>query len=117
MLQIIPQLKIYVCCEVVDFRRGIDGLCAICRQKLGMDPFSGALFLFRNRAKTGFKMIIYDGQGFWLMYKRLSKGKIKWWPTATDQPMTSLAAKQLQTLIWNGNPMEAQFAPDWRSIQ
>jgi len=82
-----------------------------------MDPFSGALFLFRNRAKTGIKMIIYDGQGFWLMYKRLSKGKIRWWPKASDQPMTQLAAKQLQTLIWNGNPIEAQFAPDWRSIQ
>ena len=116
MLQIVPQLKIFVCCEAVDFRRGIDGLCAICRLKLKTDPFSGALFLFRNRARTGIKMIIYDGQGFWLMYKRLSKGKLTWWPQCSESPTTRLAAKQLQILIWNGNPMKAKFAPDWRSI-
>jgi transposase len=49
MIQITPNMLIYVAIETIDFRKGIDGLAAACRQKLQKDPFSGALFLFRNQ--------------------------------------------------------------------
>ena len=117
VFQIVPQHKIYVACEAADFRKGIDGLSAVCRLKFEMDPFSGALFLFRNRARTGIKMLSYDGQGFWLMYKRFSKGRLKWWPSYSESPLTPLAAKQLQILIWNGNPAHAELAPDWKPVR
>jgi transposase len=80
MLQITPQMRILVAVEAVDFRKGIDSLAELCRAKLNADPFSGCLFVFRSRRATSIKVLVYDGQGFWLATKRLSKGRFRWWP-------------------------------------
>jgi len=111
MLQISPTTRIFVCNQLIDFRKGIDGLAAVCRNKLNQDPYQGALFLFQNRPRTSIRILVYDGQGFWLCTKRLSKGKFQWWPDAS-----SLDARQIHTLLWNGNPELAQFSEDWRKI-
>ncbi len=66
MLQITPQMRILVAVESIDGRKGIDSLAAFCRQRLGADPFSGCVFVFRNRSGTTIKVLVYDGQGFWL---------------------------------------------------
>ena len=115
MLQLTPQTKIFLAIENIDGRRGIDGIAAACRQQLGQDPFSGALFLFRNRTATMLKILSYDGQGFWLCTKRLSKGKFTWWPTSSD-PVCHLSASKLQILLWNGDPSQAKIPEDWRKI-
>ena len=77
MIQVMPQMRIRVAIEAADFRRGIDGLSQPCRASLSVDPFAGALFVFRNRRHTAIKLLVYDGQGFWLRHKRLSKGRLK----------------------------------------
>ena len=64
MIQIGPQMRLLVAVEPADFRRGIDGLVRTCRETLGADPFSGAVFVFRNRRATAIKLLAYDGQGF-----------------------------------------------------
>ena len=84
MLQITPQMKILVAVEPADFRRGIDGLARLCQETLQHDPFVGAVFVFRNRKATALKVLMYDGQGFWLCHKRLSQGRFPWWPSAAD---------------------------------
>ena len=61
MIQLSPQSRIFVALEPADFRRGIDGLAALCRQRLAQDPFSGAIFVFRNRRKSALKLLCYDG--------------------------------------------------------
>ena len=66
MLQITPQMKILVAVEPADFRKGIDGLAALCKSSLLQDPFAGTVFVFRNRRATAIKVLVYDGQGFWL---------------------------------------------------
>jgi len=66
VIQIVPHLKVLVAYEPVDFRKGIDSLAGLCRQQFAQDPFSGTLFVFRNRAATALKLLVYDGQGFWL---------------------------------------------------
>ena len=81
MLQITPQMKILVAVEPVDFRRGIDGLARLCQETLEHDPFAGTVFVFRNRRATALKVLLYDGQGFWLCHKRLSQGRFPWWPS------------------------------------
>ena len=63
MIQITPQMRILLAVEPVDFRNGIDGLAGVCRKTLGCDPFSGWLFIFRNRRATALKILVYDGQG------------------------------------------------------
>jgi hypothetical protein len=72
MIQITPQMRILLAVEPVDFRRGIDGLAALCRQALGSDPQTGALFVFRSRRGHAIKCLTYDGQGYGCCQKRLS---------------------------------------------
>jgi transposase len=117
MIQITPQMRILVAVEAVDFRRGIDGMARLCRQVMRSDPFSGYVFVFVNRRKTSIKILSYDGQGFWLSQKRLSKGHFLWWPDRTACKVSQLAAHDLQLLLWNGNPEHAQVAPMWKGVQ
>jgi transposase len=72
MIQLTAQMRILVAVEPVDFRRGIDGLCRLCREALATDPFSGAVFVFRSRSGTGVKVLAYDGQGYWLCHNQPS---------------------------------------------
>lgn len=113
MIQITPQMRILVAVEPVDFRKGIDGLAAQCREKLATDPLSGALFLFRSRSATSIKVLVYDGQGFWLAQKRLSKGRFRYWPDGSTTRI--LETHQAQLLLAAGNP-ETQAAPVWKKV-
>ena len=116
MLAITPQMRILVAVEAVDFRKGIDGLVALCRQRLQREPLEGALFVFSSRRRQSLKILVYDGQGFWLCQKRLSEGRFKWWPASGQSPCQSLEAHELQLLLWNGAPNTAQAAPMWRRL-
>jgi len=116
MLQITPQMKILVAVEPADFRRGIDGLARLCQETLRHDPFAGAVFVFRNRKATALKLLMYDGQGFWLCHKRLSQGRFPWWPSAGDGEAQRLAAHQLAVLLSAGDPTRTAAAADWRSV-
>ncbi len=100
--------------EAVDGRKGIDSLAQLCQEKLEADPFSGCLFLFRSRRGTSIRILVYDGQGFWLAQKRLSKGRFVWWPSG-NQPTRVLEAHQAQLLLAAGNP-DAVAAPVWRRV-
>lgn len=122
MLQITPQMRILVAIEPADFRKGIDGLAHVCKEALKQDPFGGCVFVFRNRPATAVKILVYDGQGFWLCHKRLSRGRFRWWPdgrTAADQASPgarALAAHQLHVLLSAGDPEATRAAPAWRPV-
>src|SRR5438067_5715138 len=72
-LGITPQNRIFLAVEPIDFRAGIDRLAALCRERLAQNPLEGAVYVFRNRRSTALKLLLYDGQGFWLCTKRLSR--------------------------------------------
>ena len=118
MLQITPHLRIMVAVEPTDFRQGIDGLCRVCREHLDADPMSGAMFVFRNRRAKSLKILVYDGQGFWLCQKRLSSGRFRFWPTspARGKKTRRLEAHELQVLLACGDPEAARGARPWRRI-
>jgi len=80
MIAVTPHMRILLAAEPVDFRKGIDGLAGVCRNILDKDPFTGYLFVFVNKKRSSIKILVYDGQGFWLCTKRLSRGKFGWWP-------------------------------------
>jgi len=115
MIQITPQMRILVAVDPADFRKGIDGLARQCRQALQSNPFSGALFIFRNRSAKAIKILAYDGQGFWLCQKRLSTGRFRFWPGGTEA-VKSLQAHELQVLLSAGNPEGTQAPPPWRRV-
>lgn len=116
MIQLTPQMRILVAVEPVDFRNGIDGLCRICRQALESDPFSGVVFVFRNRVGTGIRLLTYDGQGFWLCQKRLSAGRFRYWPQGNGTTRRELFAHELQVMLYGGDPAAAKTMPVWRPV-
>jgi transposase len=116
VLQLTPQSRIFLAIEPVDFRKGIDSLAAVCRQRLAENPHSGALSVFRNRAGTALKLLMYDGQGYWLCTKRLSQGRFTYWPSAPGT-YAHLAARALTVLLWNGDPAQVQMAEDWQPVR
>jgi transposase len=114
MIAITPQMRILVAVEAVDGRKGIDGLTRLCQEKLQADPFSGCLVFFRSRRGTSIRILVFDGQGFWLAQKRLSRGRFVWWPSG-QEPTQVLEAHQAQMLLVAGNP-DAKAAPVWRRV-
>ena len=116
MIQVTPQMRILVAVEPADFRQGIDGMARLCQERLGADPFSGAVFVFCNRRRKGLRILSYDGQGFWLCYKRLSTGRFRCWPAGNGEAMTALQAHELQVLIFGGDPAATRAAPVWRQV-
>jgi transposase len=118
MLALTPQMRILVAVEAIDFRNGIDGLAGLCRHEFQRDPLSGCVFVFRNRRGTSVKILAYDGQGFWLCQKRLSKGRFCWWPrSGTSEVLRQLEARELQLMLWNGDPSRAAMKPLWRGLE
>ncbi len=117
MIQITPHMRILLAVEPVDFRKGIDGLAALCRQTLTSDPLSGTLFVFCSRRGQAIKCLIYDGQGFWICQKRLSQGRFTGWPKAGPGAGLGLDPHQLHLLLWNGDPSRAHTAPLWRRVE
>jgi len=120
MLAVNANTRCFVCIEPQDFRKGIDGIAGIVRQRFAMDPMDGALYLFRNRNRTSVKLLFYTGFGFWLCQLRLSSGRLKWWPEQSDPENVSmirkLSSREIQVMLSNGDPRGAQFAEDWRSL-
>jgi transposase len=116
VIQVTPQMRILVAVDPVDFRKGIDGLARVCRERLAEDPFRGTLFLFRNRRQTTIKGICFDGQGFWMFQKRLSRGKFRWWPSGTGGLARQMAVHELTVLLWNGDPRRVRIPPPWKAL-
>jgi transposase len=98
MIPVTASTPIMLAVEPVDFRRQMDGLIAHCRQALSINPVTGTFFVFINRARTMIRVLVYDGNGFWLMTKRLSKGKFTGWPTS-GTALSALSAKALMQLL------------------
>lgn len=116
MIQLVPQMRVLVAVRAVDFRCGIDALAAQCRRELAEDPFSGTVFVFRNRAGTAVKLLVYDGVGFWFCLRRFSAQKLQWWPTGV-QAAEAVTAPQLAILLAGGAPLPARIPDDWRRIR
>jgi len=115
MIQVTPHMRVLVAVEPVDFRKGIDGLARVCKAELSNDPFSGCVFVFGNRKRTAIKVLVYDGQGFWLCQKRLSRGRFRFWPQS-NEVAKSLEAHELQVLFSAGNPEEATGIAPWKKV-
>lgn len=116
MLQITPHHRLLLAVQAVDFRKGIKGLMALCHQHLQEDPFGVTLFVFSNRSRTAVKVLVYDGQGFWLCLKRFSRGKIPWCPKQTELSF-SLNATQLRLLLAQTHPLTVTVPADWKSVR
>jgi len=79
--------KLYLASKPVDFRKGMDGLAAIVMNEFDLDPFSGAIFIFRSKRSDRMKLIVWDGTGLVMTYKRI-EGSGFVWPRMSDGVIT-----------------------------
>jgi transposase len=88
--------KVYICKEVVDMRKGFDGLYGLVKEYLKQDPLSGHLFLFLGRDCKKMKLLFWDGTGLCILHKRLSKGRFnRFWDKGFDNLEISLSELRL----------------------
>ena len=71
-------VKVFVATRPVDFRKGIDGLALAVQEMFGLDPFCGAVFVFRSKRADRIKLLAWDQTGMVLVHKRLEGGKFVW---------------------------------------
>jgi len=81
-----PDVRVLIATRPVDFRKGADSLAALAKETLAQDPFSGAVLVFRSRRADRVKLLVWDGSGLVLVWKRLEQGAFKW-PPITDGVM------------------------------
>jgi len=89
--------KIWLYRKPIDFRKQIDGLVVLVADVLDKDPTSGQLFVFRNKNADKIKMLYFEDNGFWLLYKRYEKSRFTF-PGIDDEAM-ELSMPQLQWLL------------------
>ena len=114
MLSITQRHRIFLAVQPIDFRKGIDGIALLCKNKFSQDPMSGHYFVFHNKRKTDLKILHYDLQRFCLYQKRLSSGKFLHWPK-NKSPLLAMSAEQLQLLVQNKDPAKIAFKKSWQS--
>lgn len=102
MISVPPGVRIWLAARPVDMRKGFDGLAAVVQQHLGQDPFSGQIFAFRGKRGDLLKLLLWDGQGFLLVAKRLEKGRFVWPNPAAERVRLTPAelAMLLEGIDW-----------------
>ena len=96
---------IYLRCGYTDLRRGIDGLAMTIKGELGLDPYEqGSIYLFCGRRADRIKALVYEGDGFTLLYKRLADGRFQWPRNETE--VKDLTQEQFQALIDGFAPIQ-----------
>ena len=77
--------KVYIATGYTDLRRGIDGLVSIIKFQFQLEPKDrNTLFLFCGRRADRIKGLLWEGDGFLLLYKRLEDGRFKWPRNASE---------------------------------
>lgn len=113
MLSLGGNHRVFLCRNPVDFRKAHDGLCAVIRDQFKDDPFSGDAFAFFNRGKNRIKLLVWDRNGFWLLYKRLEKGTFPF--AVSGEGRLEIEQGQLAMILegieWKSARTSSRFTP------
>lgn len=101
--------QIYIACGVTDMRNNIDGLAAIVQNSFKLTPAADAIFIFCNSNRDRIKILEWDGDGFWLHYKRLERGRFPWPQESGDEKTMVLSHRELEYLL-GGEKLKLRFA-------
>ena len=89
---------VYLCCGNTDMRKSINGLTTLVQESFSLNPFANAFFVFCNRRRDRIKILEWDGDGFWIYFKRLEQGHFRW-PKSNREATMTLNSKELSCLI------------------
>ncbi len=113
MLGLPPSVKIYFATELVDMRKGIDGLRAVVEQALKSDPYEGHLFVFVGKTRDKVKILFWDRGGFVLYLKRLERGRFQLPDVDRRHRHVTMEAAELAMLL-DGIDLNARRLAKWR---
>ena len=108
MLSLPDAVRVFVAREPVDFRKAHDGLCQVVRDVFGDDPLSGHLFVFTNKRRDRIKLLFWDRNGLWLLYKRLERGTFPRFVLDGDAERAEVDRSWLSMLLDGIEPMSGK---------
>ena len=110
VLSLPSRVCVYLAKEVTDMRKSFDGLCALVEHRFHRDPYAGDVFVFVNRRRTYVKLLLWDGNGFWLLAKRLEGGTFeRWQPSPDEETHVEINRAQLLMLLEGVDLKKAEF--------
>jgi len=107
MLTLPSSHPVYLACGPTDLRKSIDALAALVQEGFGLNPFAPGLFVFCNRQRNKLKALLWDHNGFWLLYRRLERGTFSW-PNGNEGTVT-VSGRELRWLL-DGLALEQRHA-------
>jgi transposase len=99
VLSLPAQVRVFLARGATDMRKAFDGLCTIVRHQFRRDPFTGDVFVFFNRDRNRVKLLLWDGNGFWLWAKRLERGTFDSWRPPGEAAHVEIERAQLSMLL------------------
>jgi transposase len=113
MICIPPQARVFAHPKPITAESDMDDLISACKA-MGLDPYSGDLFAFKDVEATRIGVLAYDGHGFEWCIKRFSQGTIAWWPS--EDEVVQMLPRDLEIMLWGGHPREVHLPPMWRPL-
>jgi transposase len=107
-----PATKVYLAAGATDMRKGFEGLYALVRDRLELEPLSGHVFLFSNAQRNRLKLIFWDGSGLWVCAKRLERGCFRW-PMAENGQVKVVLSQEEMALLLGGIDLAGSRRRAW----
>ena len=117
MFLLSSQLKFYLYNHPTDMRKSFDGLFGIIKASLKLNPLSGDIYVFMNKRRNRIKLLYWDGDGFWIFYKRLEKGTFQKPVRASENGTVNLLYNELVMLLDGIDLGSIKRRPRFRSKQ
>ena len=112
MLNVSTKVRIFLCTRPTDLRKGFDGLHGLVLEVLRQDPLSGDLFVFLNKRRDRLKLLVWEGDGWMILYKRLERGTFA--PPVGQEESIALSSAQLALLLGGIDLRETQQRKRYR---
>ena len=111
MLHLSASRSYYLYAGHADMRKSFDGLCGIIKNQMFLNALNGAVFIFMNRRRTQVKLLLWEGDGFSIYYKRLEKGTFELPATNSQLTAITLDARQLKFILQGVSLRKVVYRP------
>lgn len=98
---------VYLCLGFTDMRKSINGLSSLVKDSFSLDPFGEVLFVFCNKKRDRIKVLEWDGDGFWVYFKRLERGHFRW--SSKEEGTTMVLKNEELSYLIEGAKLEKKL--------
>lgn len=116
MLHLSPAVQYYLYSGVTDMRKGFDSLCGIVTSQMNLDALSGSIFIFINKRRNQVKLLLWEGDGLSLYYKRLEQGTYELPATGDQNSSLSITNQQLHFILQGVSLQKIQYRNRYKKI-